>query len=141
MKIVKLTDGLAVSAQISPQDVAAIAAAGYKVLVNNRPDGEEGTQPGGAAIAAAARDAGLEYHYMPVTAHSFPGADFEAMSDLLDDPARPVLAFCRSGTRCANLWVASRAAAERDAAIGIAKQHGFDLAMASTFIGGVKAGH
>ena len=51
MKIVKLTDTLGVSGQISPEDVADIAAAGYKVLINNRPDGEEGTQPSGAATA------------------------------------------------------------------------------------------
>ncbi len=89
MNIVKLTDSLAVTAQITPEDVADIAAAGYKVLINNRPDGEEGTQPTAAAIGAVARAAGLEYHHLPVTALSFPGPDFDAMSDLLDDPARP----------------------------------------------------
>jgi uncharacterized protein (TIGR01244 family) len=134
MNIVKLTDSLGVSAQITPDDVAEIAAAGYMVLINNRPDGEEGTQPAGRAIAAAAQAAGLDYHYMPVTAMSFPGPDFDAMSDLLDDPARPVLAFCRSGTRCANLWVASCDAAARERAMKAASQRGYDLAMASNFI-------
>jgi len=140
MKIVKLSDSLGVAAQITPGDVAEIAAAGYRVLVNNRPDGEEATQPGGAAIAAAARSAGIEYHHMPVTAHSFPGPDFGAMVKLLDDPGRPVLAFCRSGTRCANLWVASRAATEREQAVAIARQFGFDLAMATAYISGHPAG-
>ena len=134
MKIVRLTDAVAVSAQITPQDVAEIAAQGYQVLINNRPDGEEGTQPTGAAIAAAAQAAGLEYHYMPVTAPSFPGSDFHAMRDLLDDPARPVLAFCRSGTRCANLWVASVEAAEREEAMKIASQQGYKLGMALRYI-------
>jgi uncharacterized protein (TIGR01244 family) len=134
MNIVKLAENLAVSAQITPGDVAGIAAAGYKVIVNNRPDGEESTQPGGQAIADAARAVGLEYHYMPVTAQNFPGPHFDALSDLFDDPARPVLAFCRSGTRCANLWVASRAGAEREQATAAAKRAGFDLAMAATFI-------
>ena len=103
------------------------------MLINNRPDGEEATQPSGAAIEAAARAAGLEYHYLPVTAQSFPGPDFDRMRDLLDDPARPVLAFCRSGTRCANLWVASRAAPEREHAMAEASKRGFDLAMAAKF--------
>lgn len=134
MNIVKLTDYLAVAAQITPEDVAAIAAAGYKVLINNRPDGEEGAQPSAAAIGAAARAAGLEYHHMPVTAQTFPGPDFDAMSDLLDDPARPVLAFCRTGTRCANLWVAGVPKAVREDAMRVATQRGFDLAMAATFI-------
>ena len=134
MKIVKLTDALAVSEQITPEDVAQIAAQGYRVLINNRPDGEGEAQPSAASIAAAAQAAGLEYHHMPVTASSFPGADFDAMRDLLDDPMRPVLAFCRTGTRCANLWVASVEAEEREEAIRVASQQGYDLGMASRFI-------
>jgi uncharacterized protein (TIGR01244 family) len=134
MKIVKLTDSVAVSAQITPQDLAEIAAQGYRVLINNRPDGEEEAQPSDAAFAAAAQAVGMEYRYMPVTAMSFPGSDFDAMSDLLDDPGRPVLAFCRSGTRCANLWVASVGAAEREAAMQIASQQGYELAMVSKYL-------
>ncbi len=136
MNSVKLTDRLAVAAQIYPADVAAIAAEGYKVLVNNRPDGEESAQPPSAEFAAAARAAGLEYHHMPVTAKNFPGPDFAAMSDLLDDPARPVFAFCRTGTRCANLWVAASEDASREDVMRVASQRGFDLAMATTFIAG-----
>jgi uncharacterized protein (TIGR01244 family) len=134
MNIVKLSDCLAVSAQITLEDVAQIAAAGYKVLINNRPDGEESSQPAGAAIASAAQAAGMEYHHMPVTAMDFPGPHFDAMTDLLDDPARPVLAFCRSGTRCANLWVASCEIAERAHAMAVSTQRGYDLGMAQRFI-------
>lgn len=134
MKVVKLTDTVAVSAQISAEDVAEIAAQGYRVLINNRPDGEESTQPAGAAIAAAAQAAGLEYHHIPVTAASFPGEHFDAMSDLLDDPQRPVLAFCRSGTRCANLWVSSVDEPQREEAKRIAGRLGYELAMASRYL-------
>lgn len=130
MNIVKLTDSLAVSAQISVDDVPHIAAAGYKVLINNRPDGEETTQPLGSLIAAAAEVAGLEYHHMPVTAGSFPGPDLETMHDLFNDPERPTLAFCRSGTRCANLWVAGFAASGSENAMEVASRCGFDLSMA-----------
>ena len=135
MKIVKLTDTVAVSAQITAEDVVAIAAAGFKVLINNRPDGEESNQQTSAEIGAAAQAAGLEYHHMPVTAQSFPGPDFDAMSDLLDDPSRPVLAYCRTGTRCANLWVAGCEEAVREQAITDAGQRGYDLAMAVKFLG------
>ncbi len=135
MNIVKLTDNVAVSAQITPEDVAEIAAAGFKVLINNRPDGEELDQPTSAAMAAAAQAAGMEYHHMPVTASGFPGPDFDAMSDLLDDPARPVLAFCRSGTRCANMWVAGCDEAVREHAMTAAGQRGYDLGMAVKFLG------
>jgi uncharacterized protein (TIGR01244 family) len=135
MNIVKLTDSIGVSAQITPEEVAQIAAAGYKVLINNRPDGEEVGQPSSAAIAAAAAAAGLEYYHMPVTASSFPGPDFDAMTDFLDDLDHPVLAFCRTGTRSTNLWAAGRESAEREQALVIARQLGYDLGMALKFIG------
>jgi len=131
MKIVKLEDTVGVSAQITTDNVAEIAAAGYKVLINNRPDGEEAGQPVNADIAAAAEEAGLEYHFMPVTAMNFPGPQFDQMADLLDDPDRPVLAFCRTGTRCTNLWVASRQNEAREQAAQRARQLGYDLGMAA----------
>jgi uncharacterized protein (TIGR01244 family) len=108
-----------------------VAAAGYRVLINNRPDGEEALQPGSEDIAAAAAAAGLEYHYMPVNALNFPGEDFDTMCRLMADPERPVLAFCRTGTRCTNLWVASKTGEERETATGTARQLGFDLSLVS----------
>ena len=134
MNIVKLTESLAVSAQITLEDVAQIAAAGYAVLINNRPDGEESAQVPSAFIETAAEAAGMEYHHIPITAASFPGPDLEAITDLFDDPSRPVLAFCRSGTRCANLWVAGVADSDLAGAMKVASQCGFDLGMASSFI-------
>ena len=131
MKIVQLSANVAVSEQITPDNVPEIAAAGFKVLINNRPDGEEGNQPANADIAAAAAAAGLEYHYMPINAMNFPGPDFEQMTDLLDDPQRPVLAFCRTGTRCTNLWVASQDSGSREQARQRARQLGYDLGMSN----------
>lgn len=131
----RLTDNVAVSPQITVDDIPAIAAAGYKVLINNRPDGEAQDQPTSAEIEAAALAAGLEYHHMPVTMMNFPGPDFDAMSDLLDDEDRPVFAFCRTGTRCANLWVSSREPDEQDAAAAAASGRGFDLGMANKHLG------
>jgi uncharacterized protein (TIGR01244 family) len=134
MRIVKLSDSVAVSDQISVEDVAQIARDGFQVLVNNRPDGEVPGQPSSAEIAAAAEMAGLEYHYLPVTAMDFPGDGFEQMNELLGDDNRPVLAFCRSGTRCTNLWVASRDKAEITEAASRAQQLGYDLAMAARLL-------
>ena len=131
MRIVKLADSFAVSEQIAPTEVAAIAAAGFRVLINNRPDNEVPGQPANADIAAAAADAGLEYHYLPVTAASFPGPDIDTMRKLLNDGDGPVLAFCRSGTRCANLWVASRDDHSRAEASSVAKSLGYDLGMSA----------
>lgn len=131
MNVYKLTDTLGVSGQISADLVPQIAAAGYKVLINNRPDGEEPGQPSSAEIAAAAEAAGLEYHHMPVTAMDFPGGEIEQMADFFDDEERPVYAFCRTGTRCTNLWVVTRDPDEQDDAAARARGIGFDLSMAA----------
>jgi len=131
VKIIKLTETIAVSGQIQPGHITAIAAAGYRVLVNNRPDGEEAGQPGSVEIAAAAAAAGLEYHHLPVTAADFPGPDAARMAALFNDVERAVLAFCRSGTRCANLWVVTREGDELDRAAQVAGGQGFDLSMAA----------
>lgn len=131
MNVYKLTETLGVSGQISTELVPQIAAAGYKVLINNRPDGEEPGQPTSADIAAAAEAVGLEYHHMPVTAMDFPGGDIDQMADFFDDEDRPVFAFCRSGTRCTNLWVVTRDPDEQDQAAARARSIGFDLSMAA----------
>ncbi len=135
MKIVKLTETISVSGQIQPGHIAAIAEAGYRVLVNNRPDGEEAGQPSSAEIAAAAAAAGLEYHYLPVTAADFPGPGAARMAALFSDVERNLLAFCRTGTRCANLWVVTRPQDELDRAAQVAGGRGFDLAMAARALG------
>ena len=134
MNMIKLSDSVTVSPQIRAEDVAAVAEAGYKIMVNNRPDGEEAGQPANAEIAAAAADAGLEYHYMPVGHADFPGADFGAFAQMVDNPEKPVFAFCRTGTRCANLWVASRPESERDDAVTQARRCGFDLGFAARYL-------
>lgn len=126
---IKLTDTVAASAQIVAEDMAAIAAAGFKVVVNNRPDGEAIDQPDSAALQRAAEAEGLEYHYYPLNAFNYPGDDVPAMAALFDDHSRPVFAFCRSGTRSTNLWISSRPASERDAARRHAQQLGFDVSM------------
>src|SRR3954468_8339579 len=91
--------------QIVPDDMPAIAAHGIRLIVNNRPDGEEPGQPASAEIEAAARAAGLGYRHIPI-AGGFPSAQVEAMAEALEDG--PVLAFCRTGTRSTYLWALAR---------------------------------
>jgi sulfide:quinone oxidoreductase len=105
-----------------------VADAGYRVVINNRPDGEALDQPSSAEMEAAAQAAGLEYHYYPLNAFNYPGDDLEGMRQLFDGDA-PVLAFCRSGTRSTNLWISTREQAQRDAAREHAQRLGFDVSM------------
>jgi uncharacterized protein (TIGR01244 family) len=130
MRVVQLSESLSVSDQISLADVASIAAAGFKILINNRPDNETLGQPGSDEISVAAETAGLVYYHLPVTARDFPAFDFQQMAELISDSERPAFAFCRSGTRCTNLWIATREPEQRDASVLHARQLGYDLSMA-----------
>ena len=129
MSIFQLTDTLSVAGQITPQDIPGIAAQGITVVVCNRPDGEVPQQATMDEIEAACNDTGLLFVRYPVTAMDFPGPDLEGLGDLFDDPGQSVLAYCRTGTRCANLWVATRDPADHTEAVQIARDIGFDLSM------------
>ena len=129
MPIFQLTDTLSVAGQITPEDIPGIAAQGITVVVCNRPDGEVPQQATMDEIEAACNATGLLFVRYPVTAMDFPGPDLEGLGDLFDDPGQSVLAYCRTGTRCANLWVATRDPADQTEAVQIARDIGFDLSM------------
>ena len=105
----RIDDSISVAPQITPEDVAEIAAAGFTAIVNNRPDDEEGGQPEGDAIRAAAEAAGLSYTAIPITHAGFSGNQIDAMVTALEAAGGPVLAYCRSGTRSCNLWALAQA--------------------------------
>ncbi|MDB5677707.1 TIGR01244 family sulfur transferase [Sphingomonas bacterium] len=102
-------DSISVAPQIQPEDIAAIKAAGFAAVVNNRPDDEQAGQPAGDAIRAAVEAAGLAYTAIPIGQGGFSHPQVAAMVDVLEDAQGPVLAFCRSGTRSCNLWALARA--------------------------------
>jgi len=129
MPIFKLSESLSVAAQITPQDVPNIAAQGFTTVVCNRPDGEVPDQASMDEIEAACNAAGLLFVRYPVNAMNFPGADLDGLGELFDDPSQSVLAYCRTGTRCANLWVATRSDEDTPEAIEVARDIGFDLSM------------
>ena len=124
-----VTGDFAVGPQISVADVAAAAARGFTLIVNNRPDGEAPGQPPGAAIEAAARAAGLDYVHVPVSGRP-DAAQVEAMRQAVDAAPGKVLAYCRSGVRSIVTWSLGQAAAgamSRDELVGAAATAGYDL--------------
>lgn len=124
-----VNESIAVAPQITAEDMAAIRAAGYKAIVNNRPDGEEPGQPMGEDIRAAALAAGLAYSAVPVTQAGFDHAQIDAMGRAIVAAGGPVLAYCRSGTRSCNLWALAAARAGRNPELLVrqAAEAGYDL--------------
>ncbi|TCQ11284.1 TIGR01244 family sulfur transferase [Sphingomonas sp. PP-CC-3A-396] len=124
-----INESISVAPQIAVEQVADIAAAGFKTIVNNRPDDEDAGQPSGDAIRAAAEAAGLKYVSIPVTHAGFSHPQIDAMTQALTDSDGPVLAYCRSGTRSCNLWALAAAKAGRNPNLLLAQAEdaGYDL--------------
>ena len=92
--------------QLTPEAMAAAAEAGFKAVINNRPDMEGGPdQPTSAAIEAAAKAAGLEYAYLPVNGGYQSPEEIARCAELLKSLPRPLLMFCRSGARSTKLFM------------------------------------
>lgn len=104
----QLTPDFCVAPQLTPDAMAALAAAGFKSVVNNRPDFEGGPdQPTSAQVQAAAEAAGLTYRHLPVKGNYQSPEEIAAMRELVDELPKPILAFCRSGARSTNLFAAA----------------------------------
>lgn len=112
--VTKLEEGFHVGPQITPDEVAQLADAGFGFIINNRPDLEEDGQPTGADIHAAAAAAGMGYAHVPVERGISP-AEVDAETEALEEAGtRRVFAFCRSGTRSTLLWALARHGQGRD---------------------------
>ncbi|MEJ7930814.1 TIGR01244 family sulfur transferase [Ramlibacter sp. AN1015] len=96
---------LYVTPQVQPEDMAALAAAGFRGIINNRPDHEGGEgQPTSAQLEAAARQAGLAYRYLPMPPTGHTPEQARDMANAVDALPKPVVAFCRTGRRSAALY-------------------------------------
>ena len=103
-----LSNDVSVAPQLVPEAMAAAAQAGFRSVINNRPDFEHGPdQPPSAAIQAAAEAAGLTYVHLPVSGMFQSPEQIAEFRRLMDTLPKPILAFCRSGARSAKLWGAA----------------------------------
>lgn len=140
MDLRQLTPELSVSPQIRPEELATLAADGFRVLINNRPDAEVGPEENGAAMRAAAESAGMEYRAIPFVPGQVTREMVEAQAEALTLPGRK-LAYCRSGNRSAVLWALSLAGVEPTAdLLETAANAGYDLSGIRPMIESIAAG-
>jgi sulfide:quinone oxidoreductase len=104
MDLTRLSNGVAVRPQIHLQEIADIAAAGFKGIINNRPDGEAPDQPASIELEAEAKRHGLRYWHIPVVPGEATQRDADAFAAALREAGGPVVAFCRTGNRSTSLW-------------------------------------
>jgi uncharacterized protein (TIGR01244 family) len=137
MKATQLTDTLTISPQLAPDDFAALAARGVRMVVNNRPDGEEiGQLPAAEATRIAAAH-GMAYRHIPVTLAGLSDSDIAQFEQALREADGPVHAHCRTGVRSATLYVLGEVLAgrmTREQAQDYGPAHGLDLKAGLTWL-------
>ncbi|WP_172461855.1 beta-lactamase hydrolase domain-containing protein [Dyella jiangningensis] len=104
-----LADGVWVSEQIGPPQLALLRQQRFATVVDLRPDGEVAAQPSSSDMADAAGRAGLAFSYVPVPHGAIPDGAVNALQKALASEPRPVLLYCRSGRRAARTWALAEA--------------------------------
>ncbi|MBC7955266.1 MAG: TIGR01244 family phosphatase [Cytophagales bacterium] len=107
-QIQQISADVCVAGQLDADAMAWAAQNGFKSVINNRPDFEGGPdQPTSATIEAAAKAAGLQYAFLPVSPAVQTPQEIARMAQLLAELPKPILAFCRTGTRSGKLYRAA----------------------------------
>ncbi|MEP6721776.1 MAG: TIGR01244 family sulfur transferase [Variovorax sp.] len=109
MDFKSLTAELSVSPQIVGTDIHAVAQAGFRSVICNRPDGEGADQPVFSEIELAAIEHGLQVRYLPAESGKVTDEQGTAFGALMAELPKPVLAFCRTGMRSTTMWALSQA--------------------------------
>jgi sulfide:quinone oxidoreductase len=108
MDIRTIDRDLSVAPQIRPAEVGAVAQAGYRAIICNRPDGEGADQPGFSEVERAAQEFGLPVRYLPAESGKVTDHQGQRFGELLDELPKPVLAYCRTGMRSTTMWALSQ---------------------------------
>lgn len=128
MDIRHITPAYAVSPQIAPDDIPAIAAAGFRTILCNRPDAEVPPDLSSAALRIAAEAAGLTFVDNPVTHQTLNMDMVTAQSAAIAASDGPVLAYCASGNRSSVVWSLCQAGQRpTEEIIALTTQAGYDL--------------
>ena len=123
-----LTQDYTVSPQIELADLAEIKAAGYAMVINNRPDGEIPAALHTHQMRQAAEALGLVYVANPVIGGALTMANVTAQAEAMTQAKGPVYAYCASGNRCSILWALMNADKHpTDDLIAIPARFGYNL--------------
>lgn len=101
----KLNAIYSATGQISLDDIADIAKAGFQTIITLRPDLEGGAdQPSSTKIALACQNNGITHQYIPVQMGNITSENIAAFEKIYATSPKPILAYCKSGGRATNLF-------------------------------------
>lgn len=112
MNAVQINPGYAVAPDLGAADFASAASAGFRTVLNFRPDGEAAGQLSSEEACRAASAVGLTYVHIPAQKFDlFTDGVVGATRAALNTVPGPILGTCGSGNRAAIAWAAASARA------------------------------
>lgn len=126
MDIRPLSETYAVSPQITPDDIPALAAAGYEMVICNRPDAENPAEWAAEAMRPLVEAAGMGFVVNPVIGSALTMEMVDAQRAAIDGTPGKILAYCASGNRSSIVWALALAGRQpTDALISAGAQYGY----------------
>jgi uncharacterized protein (TIGR01244 family) len=127
--LMELAPGVTAAGALTRDNIEALAAAGTKVIVNNRPDGEDPGQLAAEEARELCEARGIAYHHIPFVAATLTREHIDAFAAVLKSAAGPLVAHCRSGTRSTMIWALTRVREGADpvALVALGQRNGVDI--------------
>lgn len=104
MRPVALSDEIAVGEMPSVDEIAILAKAGFRSILNVQPDGEVERLLSAVETGKGAAAASLNYAHLPVSSRRVPDDVVAAFANAMVTLPRPIYACCYSGARAAAAW-------------------------------------
>jgi uncharacterized protein (TIGR01244 family) len=127
--LMELAPGLTAAGALTRDHIEALAAAGTKVIINNRPDSEDPGQLDADEARRLCAAHGIAYHHIAFVNATLTAAHVDTMAAALKAANGPVVAHCRSGTRSTMVWALTRVREGEDPAalVALGARNGVDI--------------
>lgn len=125
----QIDESVTVGPQPSREELEALAAEGFRAVMNLRAEGEENQPMDPAEEEEVVVDLGLAYRHFPVSADDLDPETVNEFREHLDEIAKPVFVHCRRAKRSGALVVMDRAVEQGmsgDEALQWAEEMGFE---------------
>jgi uncharacterized protein (TIGR01244 family) len=107
--LTRIDANFSTSPQINVEDLSDIKAAGFKSVICNRPDSEDGgAHPDHNLLEAAAKKLGLEFAYLPVVPGQINDSNVASFKTVINELPGPIVGYCRLGIRSKTLYERAR---------------------------------
>ncbi len=128
--VIAITPEFAVAPALRAEEFDAVAAQGYRMVINFMPDGETTSQVSSEEARKLCEKAGMVYFHVPAQKYGVFAEDVIAAAHraLASQQHSPVLAYCASGQRAAIVWAAVNSPAMPvETVLATLQNAGFDL--------------